>query len=263
MIYISGWKKVSALLIFLLMAGAGVSIISAFLYKGLRQLNAWKIKSIEVRGNRIITDAHIKKDLGITRGMSIWDIRLPDLGHRLEADPWIEKALVRWNFSGNLVVEVFEKKPTVAICDDICYYIDRKGNLFATCKECPFAKYKIYVESLGEVSESLRLKGEFEDKLKSFLKTLSRRDSFEKKGAIEFFYRDVSGFSLRIDGLTFIMGFGNFAHKFALFERLLAEFEKVKKIVDISTVDLRYKKYALVKAKPAGKEREWQKARAR
>ncbi|MCC6767085.1 MAG: FtsQ-type POTRA domain-containing protein [Deltaproteobacteria bacterium] len=63
-------------------------------------------------------------------GLSLWRLDPDALAARLEAHPWIRRAMVRREFPRRLVVDVVERKPVAILYLDQLYYVDTTGLAF-------------------------------------------------------------------------------------------------------------------------------------
>jgi cell division protein FtsQ len=87
------------------------------------------LTSVEVEGNLRTSDADILALAGIQAGESMWDVSPSAVRARLSAHPWIQRATVRRDGPGRIVIEVRERKPIAIVRFDQLHYVDRRGHV--------------------------------------------------------------------------------------------------------------------------------------
>ncbi len=235
-----------------------VSYSCILVYSYLSELSLWKIKYITVEGNKVLSRKKILDTIGIVKNTPVWNFKLIDIRDRLENLTWIDRAEIRWDFPGKLYIRVYEKTPFVSICsNDDCYYVDKDGILFDKCKKCSYARFKLTVASYDDVvdfSDNKRIRMDFMDRLRILLKVLAKNGRLCSADVMEVNYDDEKGFSVQTGSVKAIVGTEDFASRFGLLDRVTEVLENLKEIVDIKTIDLRYKRYILVEYESSGKE---------
>lgn len=133
----------SALLLMRLAAGVAglllalfvVGVISLGLVHGYRSLTASKhfaVSSVEISGNRQLSNAELLSLSGISVGESILEVSLGEINSRLLANPWVESVTVRRVLPGGVSIHVQEKEPFFWVQQaGVLQYADRLGDPIA------------------------------------------------------------------------------------------------------------------------------------
>lgn len=256
----SGWKRfivVLAGVFFFLFVNA---LICVFIYNQLLHSPFWAIRNIYINGNKVLSDKQILDAAQIPKGTVIWAFKLADIQERLEKLAWVERARIRWNFPDSLYIEIFEKIPFIVVCSEgECYYVDKYGVLFERCDNCGYSRFKLMVENIKSVTENVGslviLRSGFKDDIVKLLKAVAEIDGiYATKSTRKIEYNRKEGFSIHIDSFRVILGENDFDLKLRLLTKISEILEKLKKIVDFDSIDLRYRHYVLVKQGFSGKE---------
>lgn len=90
------------------------------------------LNSVAVEGNLRIADADVLALAGIQPGESVWDVSPTQVSARLGTHPWIQRATVRREGPGRIVIKVRERKPMAIVRFEQLYYVDRRGHVLGT-----------------------------------------------------------------------------------------------------------------------------------
>lgn len=116
----------------LVLALFAVGVISLGLVHGYRAVTASKhfaVSSVEISGNRQLSNAEILSLSGISVGESILEVSLGEINARLLANPWVESVTVRRILPGGVSIHVQEKEPFFWVQQaGVLQYADRFGN---------------------------------------------------------------------------------------------------------------------------------------
>jgi hypothetical protein len=82
-----------------------------------------------VRAGVLLADADLRN------GISLWRVDPATMTTRLEANPWIRRAVVRREFPRRLVVDLWEREPVAVLFLDQLHYVDATGLAFARVGE--------------------------------------------------------------------------------------------------------------------------------
>ena len=85
--------------------------------------------TVQVEGNLRIADADILHLADVQPGESMWDVSPNLVRTRLNAHPWIHRAMVRRDGPGRIVIEVRERKPIAIVRFGQLHYVDRRGHV--------------------------------------------------------------------------------------------------------------------------------------
>lgn len=113
-------------------AVAAALLVAAALWAGWRQVmrsERLKVKTVEVRGNRFLSEGEVRELLGPAHGANILGLDIEDLKRRLRASPWLDDATVRRRLPDTLQVDVREREPLALAEVGRLYLMDADGDL--------------------------------------------------------------------------------------------------------------------------------------
>lgn len=119
-------------------AALGVQVVAALLLVGSALWAGWrqvlraerlKVRIVEVRGNRFLSEGEVRELLGPADGANILSLDIVDLKRRLRASPWLEDASVRRTLPDTLQVDVREREPLALAEVGRLYLMDAEGDL--------------------------------------------------------------------------------------------------------------------------------------
>lgn len=91
--------------------------------------NRFRIASIEVKGNRFLSEGEVREMLGPAMGGNLISADLEGLRANLAASPWVGGAIVRRKLPDTLLVDVTERFPIALAETDQLYVMDASGEL--------------------------------------------------------------------------------------------------------------------------------------
>lgn len=91
--------------------------------------NRFRIASIEVKGNRFLSEGEVREMLGPAMGGNLISADLDGLRSNLAASPWVGGAVVRRKLPDTLLVDVTERFPIALAETDQLYVMDSSGEL--------------------------------------------------------------------------------------------------------------------------------------
>ena len=91
--------------------------------------NRFRIASIEVKGNRFLSEGEVREMLGPAMGGNLISADLDGLRANLAASPWVGGAIVRRKLPDTLLVDVTERFPIALAETDQLYVMDASGEL--------------------------------------------------------------------------------------------------------------------------------------
>ena len=113
------------------------AVISLFLYFGTDALHHWaltspyfNVRNVTVTGISHLTQSVVKPRLGLKSSDNLLAINLPLLQTRIESHPWVQSASLSRDLPNTLLVEVVERRPSVAIIPlggKTSYLVDDNG----------------------------------------------------------------------------------------------------------------------------------------
>ncbi len=128
------WKAVSRILLtaFLLLALTGGIVGTVYgIKKWVSSCSYFFVSSIEVNGEKRLTDKEVLALSGIKVGDNIFAIDLKKVSERLSAHPWIRFADVERRFPDAVVIRIEERQPVaLARIGSRLFLVDRDGTCF-------------------------------------------------------------------------------------------------------------------------------------
>lgn len=91
--------------------------------------NRFRIASIEVKGNKFLSEGEVREMLGPAMGGNLIGADLEGLRANLAASPWVGGAIVRRKLPDTLLVDVTERFPVALAETDQLYVMDSSGEL--------------------------------------------------------------------------------------------------------------------------------------
>ncbi len=124
----SGWKRAFvAVQIGALLCAA---VVASFLFfERFAIPSRFQIASIEVTGNRFLSEGEVREMLGPALGGDLITANLEGLRSNLAASPWVGGAVVRRKLPHTLMVDVTERFPIALAEADQLYVMDASGEL--------------------------------------------------------------------------------------------------------------------------------------
>ncbi len=116
----------------LVQALAATLLVATASWAGWRQVlrsERLKVRAIEVRGNRFLSEGEVRELLGPADGANILTLDIDDLSRRLRASPWLDEVSVRRSLPDTLRVELRERQPLALAEVSRLYLMDKSGNL--------------------------------------------------------------------------------------------------------------------------------------
>ena len=89
----------------------------------------FRIATIEVRGNRFLSEGEVREMLGVAIGENLLGADLENLRSNLAASPWVAGAVVRRKLPDTLLVSVNERFPVALAEAEQLYVMDGSGEL--------------------------------------------------------------------------------------------------------------------------------------
>jgi cell division septal protein FtsQ len=124
----SGWKR--AFIFTQICAALGAVLVGAFLLTERFAIpNRFRIASIEVTGNKFLSEGEVREMLGPAIGGNLISANLEGLRSNLAASPWVGGAVVRRKLPDTLLVDVTERFPIALAETDQLYVMDASGEL--------------------------------------------------------------------------------------------------------------------------------------
>ena len=107
-----------------------ISIALLYGYNTAMNSDFFRLKTIEISGNRQLTYDHVTRLMEAGPGDSILQIRVSDIHAGLRRDPWVEEVSVKRIFPDRLVVNLEEKQAYFWVRDGgELFYADEQGRI--------------------------------------------------------------------------------------------------------------------------------------
>lgn len=108
----------------------GAALVGAYLLTERFAIpNRFRIASIEVKGNKFLSEGEVREMLGPAMGSNLISADLDGLRANLAASPWVGGAIVRRKLPDTLLVDVTERFPVALAETDQLYVMDSSGEL--------------------------------------------------------------------------------------------------------------------------------------
>jgi cell division protein FtsQ len=124
------WRTLSVLLVL-----AGLGADAPRLWRVIRSDPYFAVREIVIHHRGRLPAPDVRAALGISPGVSIWDVDPAAAEARLRARPWVRTAAVRREFPDRVVARVREYRPAailaVADLDPGLFYVASNGRIFA------------------------------------------------------------------------------------------------------------------------------------
>ncbi|WP_321530842.1 FtsQ-type POTRA domain-containing protein [uncultured Desulfuromonas sp.] len=127
------WKKVfTRLLHGILILCCTVLIVSGatLLMNLVSNSDHFRVETIEVVGNRKLTDQDVIALSDIRQGVRTFDLDLEIIGQKLAENDWIHDAVVERKLPRGIVIRLRERETVFIINLDYLFYVDRSGEIF-------------------------------------------------------------------------------------------------------------------------------------
>lgn len=135
-----GWLRRGLPAIIAVVGVSGLATSACVGYRFATSSERFAVRSVELRGNRILSPERVRAVIGLDHlaspdgsrpGPNIFQLDLTDMAVTLEAEPWIAAATVRRRLPDTLVIEIEENRPVALVEMDGLYLVDGEGAVFA------------------------------------------------------------------------------------------------------------------------------------
>lgn len=225
----------------------GACVAAGFLVGLLIAVNYFSffpLKKTVFYGNRNLSDAELRRLMGLAENEDLLHLDLDDLGASLQRSPWIIDAGIRKQYPGTLLVKVTESEP-YAVLDrgGLKYLIDRSGKILETAGIRP-----------SEALPLIKLRPESDRQTLEEAVKLVAAISTSGMGGDGIFVDGTSGgkeeLTIHVGETAVKIGAGEYAEKLARFNELFTEIRSRWAKVDY--IDLRFDDRVVVR--PAKEE---------
>ncbi|MBL7685144.1 MAG: FtsQ-type POTRA domain-containing protein [Deltaproteobacteria bacterium] len=221
---------------------AAVMLVAGLRYLSLH-LEKLKINSILIEGaGETLSPGQVLAQSGLSIGLPIFTIDLPEVVRRLEENPWIQSVKVKRQLPHTLLISLKRYEPKLILNVGKLYYLNDQGKIF---KEIDPQIDSLDFPMLSGLSREQveqdppRAREIFSDAVKLLL-AFEGHPAYGQLGISEIHFDPSGGFSLYPEKQSFrvLVGFDDFEKKL---KRLDLAYQKLKKMgQSFALIDLNY-----------------------
>lgn len=210
----------------------------------------FNLQQVDVVGNRHLSKDEVVEASEIERGINLLTVSLPGIAERLRRHPWIRSASVYRRFPGRLIIEIHERSPQAILAAGKLFFVDEQGEPFTRVLPGDPISYPLFTgvtkQELTERSAEVR---ELMKRGRNMLDLLERLEIGLKAGEVSEVRVDPdAGLTLITrDGLTLILGNGDYESKLQRFDRLKRYLTSRGAWTNARIIDLDFEDRALVR----------------
>lgn len=202
------------------------------------------VREISVQGaERYVSESAVLAWLDIAPGVSVWDVSPARTRARLEAHPFVARAVVHREFPDRLSIEVRERRPQALVLLDRLYYLDRTGTVFGPLAERNGRDYPVITgmdEHVPAGKRAVVLR-----RLSRLSRLCARRECFGGVSEIHLDARLDVVLHPRSPRVPVVLGWGSWPEKIDRAERALAQWEG--EVERLAAVDVRFRNQVVMK----------------
>jgi len=250
------WKRFAGTVLvfaFLIMLIPLLSAAFAHCYHALLKASWPQVEEIKISGIKHITRQEVLNVMGVPRGANLLTVRTRQLAERLESIPWVRSAVVSFDLSRRIVVDIDEREPIAIIHVADFFLIDVQGKLFQ--KVHP-ARYQDLLLITGfsntELMDGSYLQAEPLQSLQSLLTALQKvQDRLPSSRISECHWRGAEGFTLYTThgGIPIHLGRDEFEGKLARLDRIFGVLMEHQCLNSVTRIDVDYSDRAYIEGR--------------
>jgi len=107
-----------------------LSLLCIFGYDFLTQSDYFRAKTLEVEGNRVLSEEEIIKEAGINTGDNILSVNLSMVRKKIMANPWVSEAEVGRNIPSGIIIKITEHKCIAVLDLGKEFLLNENGEIF-------------------------------------------------------------------------------------------------------------------------------------
>lgn len=128
-------KRLVRIINFCLAAGILAGVIGWFSAELLMKSDIFLVASVEVTGNKVVTEHAVLEKAGLSRGIKMLDFNIRDAEKRICSLPWVAGVDIRRRWPSTVAIDVREHKPLALINipennGGRLFYLDQNGLVF-------------------------------------------------------------------------------------------------------------------------------------
>ena len=109
---------------------AGFSLLCLFGYDFLTQCDYFRAKTLEVEGNRVLSEDEIIKEAGINPGDNILSVNISMVRKKIMANPWVAEAEVGRKIPSGIIIKIVEHKCIAVLDLGKEFLLNENGKIF-------------------------------------------------------------------------------------------------------------------------------------
>lgn len=223
------WRRLlhRALRVSVTLFSLSLVIVSSFLVVQLLMVSdLFKLDEVVVGGSQRLATEQVVALSNIRTGTNTFSLDLKLIGHKIEENPWVEKASVRRIFPRKIEIRVTERKPVAIVNLDYLYYLDEQGEIFKSLDSQDQLDYPVITGF--DQQRALRHDQNYAKRLERIVQLLSdlqKRQHLSLAQVSEIHQQENGGLSLYTleDGVRIKLGRSDFSRKLDRLERIYAQ----------------------------------------
>lgn len=201
--------------------------------------SAFRLRAIELSGNRNLTDEELRNICGLKGDESLLSMSSRKVYEKLKESPWIQTASVRKEYPSKFLIKIRETEP-FALLDmkGKTFIVDDRGRMLEELRDNSVPFLPVIM------SDPYNEKEAFKEAV-NLAKVIRDMGLLQKKQRIEIIAHQTNEVAANLDGVHVKVGAGEHEDKL----RRLGEIEEEirKRQIPVAYIDLRFAKKAVVK----------------
>lgn len=202
-------------------------VASSFLVVQLLMVSdLFKLDEVVVGGNQRLATEQVVALSNIRTGINTFSLDLGLIGHKIEENPWVEKARVRRIYPRKIEIRISERTPVAIINLDYLYYLDEQGEIFKSLDSRDRLDYPVITGfDQQRAREHDREYAQRLERIVRLMADLRKRQHLSLAQVAEIHQEESGGLSLYTlkDGVKIKLGRADFARKLDRLERIYAQ----------------------------------------
>jgi cell division protein FtsQ len=213
-------------------------VVSRFV---LQRVVFFPVRSIEVIGNKHLSESEISKMSKLKRGTSIFSVSSRSVVRRLKRSPWIKNVTLRKEMPDRILIRIKEAVPSALLKKKGEYYLVRSDGEILE-KQADGEKFLPVIK--GDLSDSTALREavKFARVLKEYGVDTTVRS--------EIMVGNIENMTLQYGTTTIKVGYGDYEAKLLRYMELKDEIARRR--IPVNYIDLRYSRRVIVKTAEGG-----------
>jgi cell division protein FtsQ len=243
-------KRLLRTLNFCLAGVALVAVVGWFSFMMLAKSDIFHVTSVEVTGNRMVTEQQIMEKAGLNHGVNLMDLDVMAVAENIRSLAWVDEVKVNRRWPSTVEIAVHEHKPLALINlpdegKTQLYYIDNNGYIFSPAQSATDLDFPVLTGSgLAEGLHEMSIKKEsLADMAMHFLKLAAQGNQILPLQAVsEIQVSKKEGLIVYLVDYPFpiYMGQEKIRERFSLLVRVLAQLYNKDKMKEVKEIRMNY-----------------------